>query len=144
MNFRPGGKTIILWQIRACSAFIASALLFFALSRLFAPLLVPALCLPVLGACASFWYVPVFLKGYNVHVGDNAVTVTCGVIIRTTRVMPYKRLVFAVGYSTPLARLLKLRGIRLRAARADLYIPEMAEDAAELLIFGLSEGEKRD
>lgn len=142
MNFGPGRKTIILWQIRACAAFFAFALLFFVLAGSSLYFYVPAALVTVSGAAAVFWYLPAFFCNYTVHVGKTCVTVTRGIIIRTSRIMPYKRMVFASGYSSPLARLLGLQGVRLRAARADIRIPEMDADAANMLIFGLSEDNK--
>ena len=140
MDFYSGRKTVILWQIRACAAFFALALLFFALSPFGGFFAVAAIVAAISGFAAAFWYVPAFFGGYTVHVGKTAVTVTRGVFIRTARVMPYKRMVFAAGYSTPLARLLGLQGVRLRAARADVRIPEMNARSADMLIFGLCEG----
>ena len=139
MDFRPGRKTVILWQIRAGAAFFALALLFFALSAVSRYFGFAAAATVLSGFAVAFWYVPAYFGGYTVRVGKTAVTVTRGVIIRTARIMPYKRMVFASGYSTPLARLFGLRGVRLRAARADVRIPEMDASAADMLIFGLGE-----
>ena len=118
--------------------FLLLALLFFSLSVLTVWLYLPAFLLLASGALAVLWYLPAYVDSFSVTVDGNSVTVNRGVIIRTSRIMPYKRLVFAGGYSTPLARALGLKGVVLRAARADIRIPEMDSAAADRLILGVA------
>lgn len=143
MNFSLSRKTLILWQIRVLSVclIITAADLIFV--RYSAYLLIVAAAFVAIGILAAFWYLPAFFRKHKIFVGENSVIVTRGVFVETSHIMPYKRLVFAGGYSTPLARILGLKGITLRAARARILIPEIEDTAAEKLIFGLG-GEKRD
>ncbi len=134
-------KTLILWQIRAfalCMLVILSVLPFLSYSVY---LLIPAAVLAISGIIVAFWYLPRFFKKYKIFVGEKSVVVTRGVFVETSHIMPFKRLVFAGGYSTPLARAFGLKGITLRAARASVIIPEIEDFAADKLIFALS-GEK--
>ena len=143
MNYRLEKKTLLLWRIRVGAAALAAALLFALLSVYTVYFYVPAAVFVLLGAVAVFWYLPAFFERFNMFVGENAVIVTKGVFIRTTHIMPYKRLVFAGGFSTPAARVMGLKGIMLRAARATVFIPEIEASAADRLIFDIG-GEKYD
>ena len=143
MNYKPEKKTLLLWRLRVSAAAVAAALVFFALCRYSRLFCIPAAAVLLVGVAAVFWYLPTFFSGLNIFVGKNSVVITCGVFVKTTRIMPFGRLVFAGGYSTPLARALKLKGVTFRAARGVLIIPEIGEDAADRLIFTLG-GEKDD
>ncbi len=143
MNYKLEKRTLLLWRIRIGAAALAAALLFALLSVYTAYFYVPAAAFVLLGAAIIFWYLPAFFKGFNLFVGENAVMVTRGVFIKTSHIMPFKRLVFAGGYSTPIARIMGLKGITLRAARATVIIPEIEASAADRLIFDIG-GEKRD
>ena len=141
MNYKLDKKTLLLWRIRISGAALAAVLLFVAFSGYSVYSFVPAALAAFAGLAADFWYLPAFFRGYTVFVGENAVIVTRGVIIKTSHIMPFKRLVFAGSYSTPLSKILGLKGVVLRAARANLVIPEIGKDAADSLVYGIS-GEK--
>lgn len=138
MNFKLDKKTLLLWRIRTGGAALAAALIFVLLCKYSLYFLIPAAVFVCAGVAAVFWYLPAFFGGYSIFVGENSVTVTRGVIIRTSHIMPFKRLVFAGSYSTPLSKVLGLKGVTLRAARASLVIPEIDGAAADRLIYGIS------
>lgn len=142
MEYTIEKKTLRLWQLRISFVAFLAAALFSLFSWYTLYMLIPAAVCLCIWAAAVFWYVPAFFSGYSVFVGENAVVVRRGVIIRTSHIMPYKRLVFAGSYQTPLGRLMGLKGVVLRAARANLIIAEMESGAAGHLIFGVC-GEKQ-
>ena len=136
-------KTMHLWQIRITAAALIFAAVFFALTEYGAYFYIPFFVCLLAGLVADVWYLPRFFCSYSVFVGENAVIVEHGVFVKTAHIMPYKRLVFAGSYMTPLGRLFGLKGIVLRAARANLIIAEIDEDGANRLLYGLC-GEKQN
>ena len=56
--------------------------------------------------------------------------------------MPFARLVYLGGYSTPISRKKGLIGISIRAARGVLFLPEIETARATALFDAVSEGEK--
>lgn len=143
MEFKIEKKTALLWQIRMACTAVLLAILFALLARYSRYFFIPAVVFLAAGGAVVFWYLPAYFSRYRIFVGENAVVVTSGVYFVTSHIMPFKRLVFAGGYSTPLARVMKLKGVTLRAARANILIPEMDVKAADRLILGIS-GEKSD
>lgn len=143
MYFNLGRKTKTLWQIRAGVLFLLLSCAFLFFLRYSPYYFIPLSVFAVIGVLAVFWYLPKFFSKYSIFVGENSVVVTRGVFIETSHIFPLKRLVFAGGYSSPVARMLGLKGITLRAARANVFIPEIDEKYADELIFGVC-GEKND
>lgn len=143
MHFNLGRKTKTLWQIRAGVLFLLLSCAFLFFLRYSPYYFIPLSFFAVIGVLAVFWYLPKFFSKYSIFVGENSVVVTRGVFIETSHIFPLKRLVFAGGYSSPVARMLGLKGITLRAARANVFIPEIDEKYADELIFGVC-GEKND
>lgn len=141
MEYKSTKKTLRLWQIRIAAALFALSAVFFVLARYSVYFYLPIAISALLAVLAVFWYLPAFFKQYTVFVGKNAVVVKRGVLVETSHIMPYKRLVFAGSYVTPLSKLMGLKGIVLRAARANLFVAEIENSAAEQLIYGLC-GEK--
>lgn len=143
MTFKLGRKTLILWQIRVlvvCVILIALIMLFF---RYSVYVIIPALLVLIAGIATLVWYLPALFRKQKIDVGENSIIVTRGVFVVTSHIMPYRRLVFAGGYSTPLARVFGLKGVILRAARASVVIPEIEDFEADKLIFALG-GEKKN
>lgn len=143
MEFRLGRKTKTLWQLRAGVLFLLLLGIFLFFLRYSPFYLIPLFLFVTIGAVAVFWYLPKFFSKYSIFVGESSVVVTRGVFIETSHIFPLKRLVFAGGYSTPFSRIFGLKGVVLRAARANLIIPEIDEKSAGKLIFGVC-GEKND
>lgn len=131
-------KTTILWQVRV--AVIAAAIGIFV--RLFlwgymefqASLWLYSLILTIV----EIYYIPMYFKSYKISFPDGAILIERGILIRTTYVMPFSRLVYAQSYASPIAKLLKLSGLSFKAARSKIFIPEIAEDDVKYIIQSLA------
>lgn len=137
MTFTMPQKTRVLWQIRIVFAFAAlcAAVAFF--SRFTLWFLLPAAIIATLGLLFAFIYVPFYFKSYKIAVDDNSIIITKGVIIRTTNIMPFPRLVFAQSFTTPLSQLMKMKCVMLKAARGWILIPEIENINADYLLDNL-------
>ena len=94
-------------------------------------------------AVLAAWYLPMLYKSFIIFADDDTVRLTYGVIFKTTQIMPYPRMIFAQSFSTPIARKMKLCAIGLKAARTQMFIPEINADDADKLINTVA-GEKVD
>lgn len=137
MTFTMPQKTRVLWQIRIVFAFavLCAAVAFF--SRFTLWFLLPAAIIATLGLLFAFIYVPFYFKSYKIAVDDNSIIITKGVIIRTTNIMPFPRLVFAQSFTTPLSQLMKMKCVMLKAARGWILIPEIENINADYLLDNL-------
>lgn len=137
MTFALPKKTRILWQLRIVFAFalLCAAVAFF--SRYTLWFLLPAAIIATFGLGFAFVYVPFYFKSYKIAVSDNSISVTKGVIIKTTQIMPFPRLVFAQSFTTPLSLLMKMKCVMLKAARGWMLIPEIENVNAEYLLDNL-------
>lgn len=137
MTFSLPKKTRILWQIRIVFAFaiLCAAVAFF--SRFTLWFLLPAAVIATMGLLFAFIYVPFYFKSYKIVVDDNFISITKGVVIRTTNVMPFPRLVFAQSFTTPLSQLVKMKCVMLKAARGWILIPEIENVNADYLLDNL-------
>lgn len=137
MIFNLPSKTRVLWQIRIVFAFavLCVAVAFF--SRYTLWFLVPAAVIATLGLVFAFVYIPFYFNSYKISVDGNSITITKGVIIKTTNIMPYPRLVFAQSFTTPLSSAMKLKLVLLKAARGWIVIPEIEEVNADYLLNNL-------
>lgn len=137
MTFTLPVKTRILWQLRIVFVFalLCAAVAFF--SRYTLWFLLPAAIIATLGLGFAFVYVPFYFKSCKITVSDNSISITKGVIIKTTQIMPFPRLVFAQSFTTPMASLLKLKCVMLKAARGWMLIPEIENANAEYLLDNL-------
>ncbi len=137
MSFTLPSKTRILWQLRIVLAFalLCAVVAFF--SRYTLWFLLPSAVIAALGLVFAFVYVPFYFKSYKIFVDDNSIKITKGVIIKTTQIMPFPRLVFAQSFTTPLSSLMKMKCIMLKAARGWILIPEIENSDAEYLLENL-------
>ena len=99
--------------------------------------LLPALIIASLGLCFAFVYVPFYFKSYKITVDENSISIKKGVIIKTTQIMPFPRLVFAQSFTTPLSQIMKMKCVMLKAARAWVLIPEIENTDADYLLDNL-------
>ena len=67
--------------------------------------------------------------------------ITRGAIIKPTHIMPYSKLIYTQTFTTPLAKILGLKALSLKAARSRILVPELPEADAEILLKILAEGE---
>ncbi|MBQ2934454.1 MAG: hypothetical protein IJE02_07570 [Clostridia bacterium] len=125
MTFTLSKKTRALWQIRIVFAFalVFLAVLFF--SRYTIWFLLPAAIVTTVGLITAFIYLPFYFNSYKIVVNKSFISISKGVIIRTTNIMPYPRLVFAKSFTTPLSAAMELKCIMLKAARGWIFIPEI-------------------
>mgnify|MGYP004465533285 FL=1 len=127
-------KTLLLYELRLLIVlFLPSAAA--AAASLFAGWLVfVGIGLFALYAVLAAWYLPMLYKSFVIFADDDTVRITYGVMFKTTQIMPYPRMIFAQGFSTPIARKLKLCAVSLKAARTQIFIPEINETDAKMLI----------
>ena len=135
-------RTLWLWQLR-CIAFyfvIIALCAYFYASHSF--LLIAGAVITVVCLASVFWYLPFYIGSYQIICSGEGVVIKRGVIIKTTHIMPYSKLIYTQTFTTPVAKLLGLTAVSLKAARAVVFIPEMRlSDAKHFLAF-LSSGDK--
>ncbi|MGN1320349.1 MAG: hypothetical protein ACI4U6_04450 [Acutalibacteraceae bacterium] len=137
MTFSLPKKTRFLWQVRVIFAFVilCAAVAFFSQFTLW--FLLPAAIIAALGLLAAFVYIPFYFKSYTITVDDNSICISKGVIIKTTQIMPFPRLVFAQSFTTPMASAMRLKCVMLKAARGWMLIPEIENANAQYLLDNL-------
>ncbi len=79
-------------------------------------------------------YLRLFLKKYSITVGRNAIIVKSGVIIKTERVLPLPRLIYAERFTTPLSRLMGLSQLSLRAVKVNIITAELEKESVEKIV----------
>lgn len=87
--------------------------------------------------CCRCLFQPFYFNSYKISVDENSITITKGVVIRTTNIMPYPRLVFAQSFTTPISSAMKLKSVMLKAARGWILIPEIENVNADYLLDNL-------
>lgn len=140
MTFTLPFKTRILWIIRilaASSVIIAVSRYFPYTSAWFNYIAVAITALALVSVIFVFFY----LKSYKITSNGGSLAVAKGIFIKNTDIMPFARLVFGAGFRTPLARLMGLEGLVLRAARGFIIVPEL-NVADSQYILGIIGGEK--
>ena len=137
MTFSLSRKTRLLWQIRIILAFmiLCAAVAFFSQYSLW--FLLPAVIIAALGLGVAFVYIPFYFKTYKISVDETSIIISKGIIIKTTDIMPFPRLVFAQTFTTPIASLMKLKCVMLKAARGWVMIPEIEREYADYLLENL-------
>ena len=137
-------KTVWLWMVRiVVITFILVAGCFY-LTPLFSPLKIAAIVIGILGLIIAFVYLPFFFKSYKIILSNDAVIVKFGILIKAEHIMPYKRMIYAQSFETPLARLLGVAAVRLKAARSYLLVAEIEKESAKAIIDFLAEGESNE
>lgn len=137
-------KTTLLWQVRTIliTLILVGACLYF--EPLFSPLLIIAIVIGVLGLFAALVYLPYYFKSYRIYLSEEAVIVKFGVLIKIEHIMPYKRMIYAQSFATPLARFFGLAAVRLKAARSYLFVFEIEKKSVKAIIDFLAEGESHE
>ena len=134
-------KTTWLWILRILLVtFILVALCLY-FTSLFSFLKIAAIVIGVLGLITSFIYLPFFFKTYKIILSNDAVIVKFGIFIKAEHIMPYKRMIYAQSFESPLARVLGVAAVRLKAARSYLLVAEIEKESARAIIDFLAEGE---
>lgn len=131
-------RTLLLWQLRVLilNLICVSLCLFF--SKDLEPLKSVALVISIIALCIIVFYLPAFFKSYEIMIKGEAVIINYGVLIKTTHIMPYSRLIYAQSFATPLARLMGVASLTLKAARGWILVPELCADKAQEIIDSLT------
>lgn len=133
-------RTRLLWQMRCIGFYlilIALCAYFYASYKF---LLIAGAVITVICLVTVIWYIPFFIKSYEIICSGDAVVIKRGVLIKTTHIMPYSKLIYTQTYTTPVAKLLGLTALSLKAARSMIVIPEMKLSDAKQLLTLLSDG----
>lgn len=134
MTYKLPKRTLFLWQIRcfAAAAAVIVLLMWFALPIKI--LLAVAAALLGVTAALSCFYLPVFFDSFSLTVYADCLSVRQGVLLKTERIFPKKRMIYAEQRKTPLAAAFSLSSLCLRATKGILLTPELdAADAAAIL-----------
>ena len=135
-------RTAFLWQIRIGGAGFILIIVLCGFSFLTGWLFLAAAVLTALLAVLLFWYLPCYFKSYEILFPKGAVVINRGVLIKTTHIMPFSRLVYAQSFATPLAKRMGLAALTLKAARSRIIIPELnASDVNYFIDFLTKESE---
>lgn len=137
-------KTTLLWQVRIIiiTFILVAACLYF--EPLFSFLKIAAIVIGIIGIILAFLYLPFFFKSYKIILSNDAVIVKFGIIVKIEHIMPYKRMIYAQSFETPLARIFGIAAVRLKAARSYLFVAEIEKEAAQTIIDFLAEGEPNE
>ena len=133
-------KTLLLWQIRAAviDILVLAVCLYFRMSL--------GWFLQVYGLFTAFvlafifWYLPKYIASYSIKVLEDSVVINSGVIIKTTHIMPYSKMIYTQTFTSPLAKKFRITAVSLKAARSRVFIPEMKESDAKEFLLSLSKG----
>ena len=134
-------KTLVLWQCRSLA--IGLLLTLFCLYFYFElkPFLIILLIIAVLFILFTFLYLPLYFKSCMIRRTRDAVIIRSGVIFKNSHILPFSRLIYAETVTSPVARLMGLKAITLKAARKSLLVPELSVTDADLLVSELENGE---
>ena len=137
-------RTLLLWQIRALIIGVIFASACLVLSHIFEILSLIALILSVFVVLIVLAYLPAFFNGYEIQLKEDAIIINYGVFIKISHIMPYSRLIYAQSFATPLARIMKVATLTLKAARSLIIIPEIEIDSAKEVIKTLAKEKPND
>jgi len=131
-------KTLLLWQIRTLVFSAIFVLLCLYFSKSLAILASVGLIIAIIALIYIIWYLPTFFKGYEILLKGDAIIINYGVFIKVSHIMPYSRLIYAQSFATPIARLLRVSTLTLKAARGWIIVPELDNNVTQSVIDYLS------
>ncbi len=134
-------KTLTLWKVRLTLLFLIFIGLFSYFFHSYSWFLIATLVIICVFEVLLLWYIPNRFKGYKIKYINGAVIIESGVIIRTTHIMPFSKLIYTQTITTPMAKVMGLKALTLKAARSRLVIPEMGEASVEEFVAQMAEGE---
>lgn len=147
-NYVLPRKTLFLWQIRAIAfGILLCIIMLIAKTFIFLPMqiiLIASGIIISLSILIAAFYMPFLFKTCKVVLLKTGVVVERGVFFKNTHILPFSKLIYTQTYKSPVARMLGLTAVSLKAARSRVFIPEMSEDDAANLIAALSEEKKHD
>ena len=135
-------KALLLWEFRLAiiELLILGICRYFYLKLSF--LYIVSIVLTAVFIISLVWYLPAFLRSYKIRLSKDGVIIRRGVIIKNTHILPFSRLIYTQTLVTPLAKLLKLKAITLKAARNTIVVPEMSAEDADSLLALLANGDE--
>ncbi len=134
-------KTLYLWKVRLALVFAVILGVFSYFCHNYQWYLVATLSIICIFQLLFFWYIPTLFKKYSIKYMNGAIVIETGVIIKTTHIMPFSKMIYTQSITSPLAKMMGLKAITLKAARSRLLIPELNAGEAELFANALAEGE---
>ncbi len=140
-EFKLPKKTLTLWKIRLTLLSVLFFCVFSYFFHSFSWYLTTTVIIICIFEALLLWYIPALFKNYKIQHLNGAVVVTSGVIVRVTHIMPFSKLIYTQTVTSPLAKLMGLKAITLKAARSRLLIPELHENEVEGFAKALAEGE---
>ena len=141
-DYRLPRKALFLWEFRLAviELIILGICRYFYLKLSF--LYIVSIVLTAIFIISLVWYLPAFLKSYKIRLSNEGIIIRRGVIIKNTHILPFSRLIYTQSLVTPLAKLLRLKAVTLKAARSTIIVPEMNETDANSLLEFLKNGEE--
>lgn len=141
-DYRLPRKALFLWEFRLAviELIILGICRYFYLKLSF--LYIVSIVLTAIFIISLVWYLPAFLKSYKIRLSNEGIIIRRGVIIKNTHILPFSRLIYTQSLVTPLAKLLRLKAVTLKAARSTIIVPEMNETDANSLLEFLKKGEE--
>lgn len=131
-------RTLLLWQIRVVMLTTLLVGICFYYKNAVPFVLQTALIIAIIGIATVVFYLPTFIKGYEIIFGNESVIINYGVFIKFSHVMPYSRLIYAQTFATPLARIFGVTALSLKAARSRVIVPEILLSDAQKIMDSLS------
>lgn len=135
-------KTLLLWEIRIALLGLLLWGVFSYICRFFSWYFPASVCLAVIFAVLLLWYIPTLFKTYRIKYLNDALIIEKGVIIKTTHIMPFTKMIYTQSITTPLAKLFGLSAVTVKAARSRILIPEINAKDVEDFAKTLAEGKQ--
>ena len=143
MTFILSKKTLMLWHTRIVFAIVFICAPILLIARISKLILFFCLIVFVVSIIYSFVYAPVYCKNYKIIVEKSSITIKKGIFFKTTIIMPYCQLVFCQTFATPLATVMNMKSIILKATKRRIFIPEI-ENADVQIILNAFRNDKYD
>lgn len=146
MEFHLPREALTLWRIYALVLTIWGLLMCGILAMLlpFELTAVLLVLLIVLSVFILFYYLPRLQESVHIVINDDAILYTRGVFFSQKYIMPLPRMIYVQQFNTPISAAMRLKNLRLRAARSQLTMFSLAySDAEEILrVTGLAPDRK--
>ena len=133
--------TLMLWKIRVTvlTLLLLAVLAYFCHG--YGWFLIGVLALVCLYEGVMLWYLPKLFRNYRIKYINGAVVIESGVVIKTTHIMPFSKMIYAETITSPLAKLMGIKALSLKAARSRILIPELPEKEVVKFVTAIAEGE---
>ncbi len=140
-ELRLSKKTLMLWKIRVTvlTLLILTVLAYFCHG--YGWFLIVILALVCLYEGVMLWYLPKLFRNYRIKYINGAVVIESGVVIKTTHIMPFSKMIYTETVTSPLAKLMGIKALILKAARSRILIPELPEKEVVKFVTAMAEGE---